>query len=99
MVYQLLRRSICSYSAPNLAAIVYRIWTVRRGLVRPGATILTLTSGSPLTSIAIVLIESGLLYTMSIVILFGLYLASNNAQYGVSNAVRLHLRRQRATCS
>lgn len=27
------------------------------------------------------------MYTLSIVILFGLYMASNNGQYGVSNAV------------
>jgi hypothetical protein len=35
------------------------------------------------------MIESGLMYTVSIVVLFGLYMAGNNGQYGVSNAVRL----------
>lgn len=34
-----------------------------------------------------VLIESGLLYTLSIVILFTLYMTSNNAQLGVSDSV------------
>jgi len=43
---------------------------------------------SPLTNVVIVLIESGLMYTLSIVVLFALYMASNNGQYGVSNAVR-----------
>ncbi|KAF9002198.1 hypothetical protein BDQ17DRAFT_1426150 [Cyathus striatus] len=42
---------------------------------------------SPLKNVMIILIESGLMYTLSIVILFGLYMASNNGQYGVSNAV------------
>ena len=38
-----------------------------------------------------VLIESGLLYTFSVLILFGTYMDSNNAQFGVSDSVR-HLR-------
>ncbi|KAF9039228.1 hypothetical protein BJ165DRAFT_374873 [Panaeolus papilionaceus] len=63
--------------------IVHRIWKIRRE-VRYRSTI---HSQSPLTSVLIVLIESGLMYTCSIVILFALYMTSNNAQYGVSNAV------------
>jgi len=43
--------------------------------------------GSPLTRVLVVLVESGLMYTTSIIILFGLYMASNNGQYGVSDAV------------
>lgn len=46
---------------------------------------------SPLTRVVVVLIESGLLYTFSIIILFGLYMASNNGQYGVSDAVSNYL--------
>lgn len=47
------------------------------------------TLDSPLNRVLVVMIESGLLYTVSIVILFGLYMAGNNGQYGVSNAVSL----------
>ena len=65
------------------ALIVYRIWRVnseigRGQLFRPN---------SPLTRVVIVLIESGLLYTSSVIVLFVLYLVGNNAIYGVSNAV------------
>lgn len=65
------------------ALIVYRIWRVNSEigsgqLLRPN---------SPLTRVVIILIQSGLLYTFSVVILFVLYLAGNNAIYGVSNAV------------
>lgn len=34
------------------------------------------------------MLESGLMYTVSVLILFGTYLASNNAQLGVSDSVR-----------
>ena len=34
-----------------------------------------------------IIIESGLMYTVSVVVLFILYLASNNAQYAVSDCV------------
>ncbi|KAF9530720.1 hypothetical protein CPB83DRAFT_868422 [Crepidotus variabilis] len=64
----------------GLALIVLRIWGIRRNLTG------TYTPNSPLTNLLIVLIESGLMYTLSILILFGLYMASNNGQYGVSNA-------------
>ncbi|PPQ99838.1 hypothetical protein CVT24_009632 [Panaeolus cyanescens] len=77
---------LCLTLATNVlttSLIVHRIWKIRRE-VRHRSTI---HSQSPLTSVLIVLIESGLMYTCSIVILFGLYMASNNAQYGVSNAV------------
>jgi len=65
------------------ALIVFRIWKVRSKI---GLGHL-FNHNSPLTNVVIVLIESGLLYTLSIIILFGLYLASNNGQYGVSNSV------------
>jgi len=62
--------------------IVLRIWGVQRNLKGKQSY-----TNSPLSSLLIVLIESGLMYTLSIIILFGLYMASNNGQYGVSNAV------------
>jgi hypothetical protein len=42
---------------------------------------------SPLSRVLVVMIESGLMYTASIVILFALYMAGHNGQYGVSNSV------------
>ncbi|PPQ84944.1 hypothetical protein CVT25_004457 [Psilocybe cyanescens] len=77
---------LCLTLATNLlttSLIVYRIWGIRKSLKHRSSVV----PGSPLTSVLIVLIESGLMYTLSIVILFGLYMASNNGQYGVSNAV------------
>jgi hypothetical protein len=44
-------------------------------------------SDSALSKVLVVLIESGLMYTTSILILFALYMAGHNGQYGVSNAV------------
>lgn len=64
--------------------IVHRIWRVQRRLNR--RTTFTHTE-NPLSRVLVVLIESGLMYTISIVILFGLYMAGHNGQYGVSNAV------------
>ena len=34
-----------------------------------------------------IIIESGLMYSVSVVVFFAMYLASNNAQYGVSDCV------------
>jgi hypothetical protein len=39
--------------------------------------------------VVVVVIESGLIYTLSVIIVSGLYLADNNAQYDVAYAVRL----------
>ncbi len=63
--------------------MVYRIQKIRKRL-RHKSNSATYT---PLTSVLRLLIESGLLYTSSIVILFVLYMSSNNGQYGVSDAV------------
>ncbi|KAH6905140.1 hypothetical protein BKA70DRAFT_1431226 [Coprinopsis sp. MPI-PUGE-AT-0042] len=64
--------------------IVHRIWRVQRRLKRRS----TYTNiDSPLSRVLVVMIESGLMYTASIVILFGLYMAGHNGQYGVSNSV------------
>ena len=38
-----------------------------------------------------IIIESGLMYSLSVVVFFVVYLASNNAQYGVSDCVSLPL--------
>ncbi|TFK21684.1 hypothetical protein FA15DRAFT_672304 [Coprinopsis marcescibilis] len=63
--------------------IVYKIWRIQDRLRRRN----TYTLSNPLSRLLVVLIESGLLYTLSIVILFTLYMLGNNGQYGVSNAV------------
>ena len=41
-----------------------------------------------LTRVIRILVESGLIYTVSVIVFFGTFLASNNAQYGVSDVVR-----------
>ncbi|RDB21603.1 hypothetical protein Hypma_011202 [Hypsizygus marmoreus] len=64
--------------------IVWRIWSIQRA-VKFRAT--TVSEKSPLSRVMRILIESGLMYTMSIIVLFGLYMASNNGQFGVSNSV------------
>ncbi|EKM76345.1 hypothetical protein AGABI1DRAFT_44965 [Agaricus bisporus var. burnettii JB137-S8] len=63
--------------------MVYRIQVIRNRLKRESNS----TTYAPLTDVMRLLIESGLLYTSSIAILFVLYTLSNNGQYGVSNAV------------
>jgi len=63
--------------------IVYRIWKVRSEIGNGQL----FNPNSPMANLVIVLIESGLLYTLSVIILFGLVLASNNGAYGVSNSV------------
>lgn len=73
-----------AYIPLKLGLIVYRILKIQRKLKRRNTMVLD----SPLSRVAIVMIESGLMYTVSIVVLFGLYMAGNNGQYGVSNAVR-----------
>lgn len=65
------------------ALMVYRIQVIRKRLKHKSNS----TTYTPLTNVMRLLIESGLLYTSSIVILFILYMSSNNGQYGVSNAV------------
>jgi hypothetical protein len=65
------------------ALIVYRIWRVNNEIGRGHL----FQPDSPLSRVVVVLIESGLIYTFSVIILFVLYLAGNNAIYGVSNAV------------
>jgi len=49
------------------------------------------TVSRPLTSVMRVLIESGTFYTISIVVLFVVYMLSNNAELAVSDAVSFSL--------
>ncbi|RDB21602.1 hypothetical protein Hypma_011203 [Hypsizygus marmoreus] len=65
--------------------IVWRIWSTQVA-AKFKATISS--EKSPLSRAMRILVESGLMYTLSIVVLFGLYMASNNGQFGVSNSMR-----------
>ena len=65
--------------------IVYRILKVNRGIV--SQNIVRSGRSSRLTRVVRILIESGLIYTASVVVLICTFLASNNAQYGVSDVV------------
>ncbi|TFK72281.1 hypothetical protein BDN72DRAFT_343754 [Pluteus cervinus] len=67
----------------STSLIVYRIHSIRLALKQRSI----IPRNSPLSHIVRVFIESGLMYTASIVILFGLYVVSNNAQLGVSDAI------------
>ncbi|KAI0702043.1 hypothetical protein C8T65DRAFT_579352, partial [Cerioporus squamosus] len=70
--------------------IVYRILKINAGVASQG---ITRVGGSRrLTRVIRILIESGLIYTISVVVFFCTFLASNNAQYGVSDVVRSMLR-------
>ncbi|RPD65719.1 hypothetical protein L226DRAFT_557681 [Lentinus tigrinus ALCF2SS1-7] len=65
--------------------IVYRIMKINHSIASQD---ITRVGGSRrLTHVVRILIESGLIYTASVVVFFGTYLASNNAQYGVSDLV------------
>lgn len=66
-----------------VALMVWRIRSIRNDLKSRAIQ----TASSPLDDVVRLLIETGLAYTLSIVILFCLYLSGNNGQYGVSNAV------------
>ncbi len=71
-----------------LALIVYKIWSVER---RSRAVFVgtALSDTSSLRRVMHIVIESGLMYSVSVVVFFAVYLASNNAQYGVSDCVSL----------
>ncbi|PIL34522.1 hypothetical protein GSI_03300 [Ganoderma sinense ZZ0214-1] len=65
--------------------IVYKIWSIEHS-----AKVFVITGGTDTTRLRRamhIIIESGLMYTVSVVILFILYLASNNAQYAVSDCI------------
>ncbi|TFK32631.1 hypothetical protein BDQ12DRAFT_616759, partial [Crucibulum laeve] len=64
--------------------IIHRILLIQSNTVGR----LTRTSGiSPPSRVVKVLIECGAIYTVSVLILFGCYLSSNNAQLGVSDSI------------
>jgi hypothetical protein len=71
------------FLAMTVALMVYRIYKIRQRLKHKSNS----TTFTPLTNIMRLLIESGLLYTSTIVILFILYMLSNNGQYPVSDVV------------
>ncbi|KAM5545854.1 hypothetical protein V8D89_000892 [Ganoderma adspersum] len=64
--------------------IVYKIWSIEHR----AKVVFASAGGTDTTRLRRamhIIIESGLMYTVSVVILFILYLASNNAQYAVSD--------------
>ncbi|OBZ76899.1 hypothetical protein A0H81_03194 [Grifola frondosa] len=71
--------------------IVYRIWRVSKQTVRFIANSGShSSSGTRLETMMRLVVESGLLYTLSAIVFAGTYIASNNAQYGISdNAVQI----------
>ena len=71
---------------PYAALIVYRILRVNNGFVSQDIT--RVGGNQKLTRVVRILVESGLIYTISVIVFFGTFLASNNAQYGVSDVVR-----------
>ena len=86
-----LMQSTANLYAPP-ALVVYKIWSIEHhakiAFAGAGGTDTT-----RLRRAMHIVIESGLMYTVSVVILFILYLASNNAQYAVSDCVSPLLRR------
>ncbi|RPD56565.1 hypothetical protein L226DRAFT_251866 [Lentinus tigrinus ALCF2SS1-7] len=65
--------------------IVYRIMQVNNSVASHDIT--RVGGNLRLTRVVRILVESGLMYTTSVVVFFGTFLASNNAQYGVSEVV------------
>lgn len=69
--------------APDPAMIIYKIWMIERG------TRDAFSSGgsSGLRRAIRIIVESGLLYSLSVICNMGAYVAGNNALYGVSDCV------------
>ena len=65
--------------------IVYRILQINNGVASQDIT--RVGGNRKLTRVVRILVESGLLYTASVIVFFATFLASNNAQYGVSDVV------------
>jgi len=61
--------------------LIHRIWSIQSRTSR------RTTRDNPYSRLVTMLVECGMIYTSSILILFGCYLASNNAQLGVSDSV------------
>ena len=69
-----------------IAMIVHKIWaTERQTRSLVGGAI---SNDAALTRATRIIVESGAMYTASVVCFFGVYLAGNNAGYGVSDCVR-----------
>ncbi|RPD56570.1 hypothetical protein L227DRAFT_508327, partial [Lentinus tigrinus ALCF2SS1-6] len=66
--------------------IVYRIMRISNGVASHDIT--RVGGNLRLTRVVRILVESGLIYTASVVVFFGTFLASNNAQYPVADVVR-----------
>ena len=66
------------------ALIVYRFWKIRSSIGNQ-----LFIASFPLTHTLVVFIESGAIYSLSMVILCVVYMASSKAEYPVSNAVRV----------
>ncbi|RPD54892.1 hypothetical protein L227DRAFT_334113 [Lentinus tigrinus ALCF2SS1-6] len=65
--------------------IVYRIMSINAVISSQSVT--RLSGSHKMTRIVRILVESGLIYTISVVIFFSTFLASNNSQYAVSDVV------------
>ncbi|RPD78889.1 hypothetical protein L226DRAFT_530766 [Lentinus tigrinus ALCF2SS1-7] len=65
--------------------IVYRILKINSAMASQSVT--RVGGGHKLTHIARILIESGLIYTTSVVVFFCTFLANNNSQYPVSDVI------------
>ena len=79
--------------------IIYKLWSIRQRSAEVFiASMGNGHGGGALMRAMRIMIESGAMYTISVIVFFVVYLASNNAQYGVSDCVRdcfLILRRYR----
>ena len=78
-------RNIADPCSP-LALIVYKIWSIEHHSRVAFAGTVGGESRRMRRAMHII-IESGFMYTVSVIVLFILYLASNNAQYAVSDCV------------
>ena len=80
------RRRTLTAGLDTPGLIVYRIMKINAGVAGAGTTRIG-GGGRKLARAVRILVESGLIYTASVVVFFGTFLASNNAQYGVSDCV------------
>ena len=66
--------------------IVYKIWSIDRSSRALFASTGSKDNGALRRAIRII-VESGLMYSVGVVVFFIVYLAGNNSQYGVSDCV------------
>lgn len=64
--------------------IVYKVYVAEKR----ARTVFASHTSSALKRANHIIIESGLMYSAGVLCFFAVYLASNNAQYGVSDCVR-----------